>query len=64
MKTIIQSDIDVKHKQYVLFKKIQHEAGILSLFKGLSTTLLRAFFTNAVIFYLNEICHIYLDPLI
>jgi solute carrier family 25 carnitine/acylcarnitine transporter 20/29 len=63
MKTIIQGR-DGEIKQYALLKELVCNSGINSLFKGLSPALVRAFFVNAAVFYLNEILHLYLDKFV
>ena len=62
IKTIIQSDT-YKLKQYDVFKKIIKEGGYHRLFRGLYPTLIRAFNTNGIIFYINELCHFLIDDL-
>ena len=57
VKTIMQgSKCGENLKQMEVFNTLIYNYGIVSLYKGLTTTLIRAFFTNAVIFYVNELC--------
>lgn len=64
LKTVIQTDYNNKTlSQLEAYKKLVREnnSRIIILFKGLTPTLIRAFITNAVIFYTNEICHTILE---
>lgn len=57
VKTIIQGgDINNKIKQKEVFRNLINKYGYKSLCKGLTPTLSRGFITNAVVFYVNEIC--------
>jgi solute carrier family 25 (mitochondrial carnitine/acylcarnitine transporter), member 20/29 len=64
LKTVIQTDYDKKTlSQLEAYKKLVREnnSRFFILFKGLTPTLVRAFFSNAVIFYTNEMCHSILE---
>jgi hypothetical protein len=37
------------------------QSGVKELFNGLGATIFRAFFVNAILFYINEFCHYELD---
>jgi len=57
VKTIIQGgDINNKIRQLEVFKSLINKYGVKSLFKGLAPTLFRGFLTNAIVFYVNEMC--------
>lgn len=65
MKTIIQGDrSEVTLRQKDILKKIINDKGYLSLYKGMTTCVTRAFFVNGVFFYVNETCSIYLKQFI
>ena len=61
LKTIIQTYEGGSKSltQIEAYRKVARDSNtlILGLFKGLSPTLIRAFFVNAVIFYTNDLCH-------
>jgi hypothetical protein len=63
LKTKIQINTEGKMSQLEAYKILKQETGnsLQCLYKGLSPTLLRAFFVNAVIFYTNDLCHLLLD---
>ena len=67
LKTIIQtSNKKVTLTQMEAYKILSKETNsrIMSLYKGLFPTLVRAFFTNAVIFYTNDKCHNIFDKIL
>ena len=60
IKTIIQSDhnkksLTIKEAYYINAKETNRK--VFGLFKGLTPTIFRGFFVNAVIFYTNEYLH-------
>jgi solute carrier family 25 carnitine/acylcarnitine transporter 20/29 len=66
LKTIIQVNTDKKTltqlEAFNILKK-NTNSNFISLYNGLSPTLFRSFYTNAVIFYSNELCQNYLNKL-
>ncbi len=60
IKTMIQGEKEKMTQNYA-FRKVLNQSGINGLFVGLKPALIRAFFTNAIIFYSNNLCHYYLD---
>jgi hypothetical protein len=64
IKTTIQSDLSNKTlKQKEILLKFINDKGFFSLYNGMSTCLIRAFFVNAVFFYVNEFLENYLKNL-
>ena len=64
IKTIIQvqSLSERTMTQLEAFKMVLNDSGVNGLFKGLMPCIIRAFITNAVIFYSNEVIHQVADP--
>ncbi len=64
LKTIIQGNSDKRTltqlEAYIILRK-RTNSNFTCLYNGLSACLIRSFYTNAVIFYTNELCQNYLN---
>jgi hypothetical protein len=60
LKTIIQGE-KRKMRQLEAYRLVMKQSGMAGLFLGLKPALIRAYFSNAIIFYTNDLCHYYLD---
>ena len=64
IKTIIQVQIRRERAmtQYEAVKMVLNDSGVNGLYKGIVPCLIRAFITNAIILYSNELTRIRLHP--